>query len=259
MSRDTWRSALAVALLPVPLGLCRPELADALAWAGAGTRPAVLPFAWSAMLDSLRWGNAEEAFAKSQQLMQLLPSWIDGHLVFAYRYALDGGDRAASATSRAAMAKARLVAALAALERARPAAGRREIEMLEAMAFLPEVAVRQEPELEMLLRPDGGAPALADHYYAEAERLGASRTVREHRTFRAVALAAALLRAADRAGALAVLDTAITRSSEVADTELAAAWRDHLIAAAAHLRGAPADLTPVLADPRFEPLWPHLR
>jgi hypothetical protein len=259
MNRSSWCSALALALAPVPWWLVRPVPADATAWAMACVRPAVLPFAWRAMLESERAGNGDETFVRGQQLLQMLPSWTDGHVVFAYRYALDGGDLGVPAAERAGAAKARLFAALAALERARTTAGRREISLLEAMAFLPETAARAEPGLAALLRPDGGAAALADAYYAEAERLGASPTIREHRTFRATALAAALLEARDRQGALAVLDTAIHRSRDSADTALAAEWRDHLAAAAAHLRGAPVDLEAVFADRRMEPLWPHLR
>ncbi|MBL8724489.1 MAG: hypothetical protein JNK49_10610 [Planctomycetes bacterium] len=259
MSRAVFCSGLALALVPVPWWLGQPVPADAAAWAMALVRPAALPFAWTAMQECGRAGNADEAFARAQQLLTLVPNWVDGHVVFAYRYALDGGDLGTPEQDRAAAAKARLVAALGALEGARATAGRREIHLLEAMACLPEAAVSAEPGLATLLRPTGGAPALADAYYAEAERRSPSPIVREHRTFRAIALAGALLDAEDPKGALAVLDTAIARSRELADAALAAEWRAHLEAATAHLRGTPTDLRAVFADARMAPLWPHLR
>ena len=70
---------------------------------------------------------------------------------------------------------------------------------------------------------------------------------------------AAVARAGDRNGALAVLDTAIVRSREVRDQELAATWRDRLTAIRRALAGEPADLRAALADPRFAALHPYLR
>jgi hypothetical protein len=56
-----------------------------------------------------------------------------------------------------------------------------------------------------------------------------------------------------------VLDTAIARSRDVRDQELAATWRDRLTAIRRALAGEPADLRAALADPRFAALHPYLR
>jgi hypothetical protein len=128
------------------------------------------------------------------------------------------------------------------------------------MALLPEVAARSEPELQPLLRQRGGAAAFADKYLAEAERLYPRQAIREQRTFFAPLVAAGLLAAGDRNGARQLLATAIERSRDVRDQELAAEWRAHLESVVRRLDGdRTVDLTAVMADHRMEPLLPHLR
>jgi hypothetical protein len=223
----------------------------------AFVRPALLPFTWTALAEAQRSGDDAEYFARARQLLDLLPTWTDGHAVFAYRLALDA-DPGTDATGDAAWQ--RLQTALAWLESARPQAGRREIELLQTMAFLPEVAAQQQPLLAGRLRAGGGAAALADHYLAEAERLGASPEVRELRTFLAPKLVAGLLAAGERSQARSVLETAILRSAEVRDRELATEWARRLDEVRRWLAGDTAvDLAAVHDDPRFAPLWPHLR
>jgi len=191
----------------------------------------------------------------------LLPGWTDGHIVFAYRFATDGGNLAVPADERAGLALRRLQIALAWLESARAHAGRRELELLQAMAFLPEVAVAQEGGLAELLQQSqkGGAMALADHYLAAAERLGQSPALREQRTFLAPLLCAGYLAAGDRQTAIAVLDAAITRSADVRDRALATEWCARLVEVRSALQGEPVDLTAVRADARFAALLHHLR
>lgn len=221
-------------------------------------RPAMLPFTWTALDQARRSGDEAEYFARARQLLDLMPTWTDGETVFAYRLALDR--HAAAAVDGGEDAWRRLQLALAWLEAAREHAGRREINLLQTMAFLPEVAEMQQPELAERLRPTGGAAALADRYLAEAERLHGSPEVRERRTFLAPKLAAGLLAAGDRSEARAVLDTAIARSAEVRDRELATEWRQRLDEVRRRLDGdASVDLTAVRADPRFQPLLPYLR
>lgn len=226
--------------------------------AGAFTRPVLLPFAWQALGTAQQSGDEAEYLARARQITDLLPSWTDGHLVFAYRLALGGDGAAPDGDGRDA--QRRLQLALAWLDGARADAGRREVDLLLTMAFLPEVAALQQPALAERLRPHGGAAAIADRYLAEAERLRDGPEVRERRTFLAPKLVAALLAADQPAEALAVLDTAIARSADVRDRELAAEWRQRLEEVRRRLRGDPTvDLGAVRDDPRFEPLLPHLR
>lgn len=239
--------------------LASPAAGDAGEVARWLVRPAVLPFTWQALGDARQRGNADEVFARAQQLLALLPGWTDGHLVLALQFALDDEGRAATPAEQARAAHQRLLIAMAWLEGARAHAGRREIELLEMMAEVPEWATRRHPGLAELLRPAGGPPAIADRCFQAAERLGASAAVREMRTFRAVGYAAALLAAGDRSGAITVLETAIERSRDVADQALATPWRRHLESILRHLRGEPTDLSSAQADPRMAPLLPYLR
>jgi hypothetical protein len=221
-------------------------------------RPALLPFAWSALDEAHRAGDAGEAFARARQILQLLPAWTDGHVAFAYRFALEDGT--IPAADRPAAALRRLQTALLWLEGARSQAGRREVELLQAMAFLPGLAAMQEPGLEDLMRPGGGSAALGDHYLSQAEHAGGGAAVREQRTFLAPRLCAGLLAAGDPSDALAVLDAAFERSAEVRDLQLADEWRARLDEARRWLRGdRGVDLARLHSDPRFSPLLPHLR
>lgn len=240
--------------------LAPPSLDRAREFAAWFGRPALLPFAWDALASAREQGDAAESFARAQQILDLLPTWTDGHVVFAYRYALSDDERGATPDRRGAAAFDRLQIALAWLETARAHAGRREVELLQMMSMLPEIAVAQEPALAERLRPTGGAPALADHYLAEAERLGGGRRVREHRTFLAPRLCAALLASGDPLRALAVLDDAVARSAQLADRALAEEWQTRLGEARRNLAGArDVDLGALRADPRFAPLLPYLR
>lgn len=235
-----------------------PALQEFAAWA---VRPSLLPFAWNSLLEAERAGDPVEAFARAQHVMRLLPTWADGHAAFAYRFVLaEEPSAGAAATERGERARTRLELAMAWLEQARPAAGRHEPTLLQALAFLPEAAVHHEPALAPLLQPHGGPARLADHYFAEAERLFPSPAAREMRTFYAPVLAAGLLAAGDRAGAVAVLRIAIERSHEARDQELAAAWRTRLSEALRWLDGDHGvDLAALRDDPRFAALLPHLR
>ena len=258
MIAGSWSVMLAAGCLAGAISLVQPRLDDARELASWAARPAVLPFAWAAQRAARHSGNSDEVFARAQQLLDLLPTWTDGHAVFAGQFALDGGDLAQTGPERSAAAHRRLQIALAWLENARRQAGRREIELLEQMAFLPDIAVAREPGLAALL-PAGGTAAMADHYLAIAEQLGAGPVVRENRTFLAVQYCRGLLDAGDRRGALAVLGAAIVRSADVRDRELATEWSAHLTLVQEHLLGEPTDLSAVFADLRFEPLFPYLR
>jgi len=227
-------------------------------WAGAFVRPALLPFTWTALGEAQRSGDDAEYFARARQLLDLMPTWTDGHAVFAYRLALD--THTAVVGDAGEHAWRRLQVALLWLESARPDAGRREVELLQTMAFLPEVAAQLQPRLAERLRPNGGATALADHYLAEAERIGGGARVFEHRTFLAPKLAAGLLDAGQPAQARSVLATAISRSAAVGDRALATEWASRLDEVVRWLDGdRSVDLAAVHDDPRLAPLWPHLR
>lgn len=259
MNGKPWFALGSSACLAGSLAVAAPTARDVPELARWIVRPALLPFTWEALGEARRTGNADEMFARAQQLLALLPGWTDGHFVCALQFALDGGERAQAPAARAAAAHQRLLVAMSWLDGARVHAGRREIELLEMMAEVPEWAARAEPGLAERLRPAGGAPAIADRCFAEAERLGAGRAVREMRTFRAIGYCAALLAADDRSSALTVLEVAIERSRDVADQLLATEWRTHLETILRHLRGEPQDLTAVRADPRMAPLLPYLR
>ena len=49
-------------------------------------------------------GDPREAFERAQLLLKATPGWADGHAVFAFRYALDGGAEALPPDQRAAAA-----------------------------------------------------------------------------------------------------------------------------------------------------------
>ncbi|MCA8975438.1 MAG: hypothetical protein KDC98_12010 [Planctomycetes bacterium] len=221
-------------------------------------RPAVLPFAWRDLQDAFRSGDPGEALARAQRILQLLPAWTDGQIVFSYRFATEGATASEAPADRAAAAWRRLQIALAWLESTRRTAGRREVELLQAMAMLPEIALAREPGLEPFLRRAGGASAMANRYLEEAERISDSPTIREQRTFLTPTLAAGHLATGDRIGAIAVLDNGIARSTDVADRELATEWAALLTLVVRHLRGEEIDLTAVRADSRMTPLLPYL-
>lgn len=258
MIRTPWLAAGASACFAGALAIAGPRPGDLREFASWLGRPAMLPFAWQAFGEASRTGNADETFARAQQILALVPSWTDGHAVFACQFVLDGDHLAHATADRAAAMHRRLQIALAWLEAARPFAGRREVELLERMAMLAELAAANEPGLAALLAPTGGFAAIADHYLDEAERAGAGPAVRENRTFRMLSFAAALLGSGDRAGALHVLDAAILRCADVRDQELATEWRRRLDEVRRHLRGESIDLTAVRADARLAPILPYL-
>lgn len=260
MTAGVLGTAVAVAGLAGAAALAAPTPADAVTFAQWAARPATLPFAWRGVRAAERHGDPVEAFVRARSLMRLLPQWSEGFAAFAYRYALAPDLAALAPTARAERARARLLLALAWMDAARADAGRHEASLLQAMAFLPEVAAHAEPGLGEALRAEGGPAALADRWLAVAETRVPSPEAREQRTFYAVRLAAGLLAAGDRDAALAVLQTASERSHAVRDQQLAAGWRAHVELVQRALRGEPGiDLAPVFADPRFADLLPHLR
>ncbi len=227
------------------------RLAEALA------RPLALPFLWRSLAEADRQGDAVEAYGKAQQLLLATPGWADGHTVFAFRYALDADLVAAAPQERARLAKDRLLLALATLDDASRTCGPREHEVLAAMAWLVELAVRNEPGIAALLPQD---PALlAEGYLRRAEERGAGRMVRERRLYELPRLCAIFLGAGDRRRALDALDEGVARCRASDDPGLAE-WADRL----AQIRSALADgegqaVEALAEDPRLEPLVPFLR
>lgn len=223
-------------------------------------RPVTLPFLWRALRDAERSGSPAEAYAAARMLLELLPTWTDGHLVFAYRFVLAGDELVGG--DAAARAARRLQTALLILDQARSPDPARQIDLLVGTAFLVELAGRHHPELGRHLGGGAGLQpeVLAHRYLEQAERLGTGPSVRELRVFAVPGLMAGLLRAGDRERALEVLDAALARLPEVRDRQLAADWGETLRKVRAFLTGdrniSPADL---LADPRLQPLTPFLR
>ncbi|MFM1874002.1 MAG: hypothetical protein RL398_3424 [Planctomycetota bacterium] len=254
------RCALAAVGLVVAVGMARPSdaaLREVGSWLA---RPAVLPFAWRAVDTAQRGGDANEVFARARQLLRWLPTWSDGHMVFAYRYAIDGDETPTAPESRGARAAQRLELALAYLDGARRDAPRHELSLLQTMSMLPLVAEAHEPQLREHLRARGGAAGLADHYLAEAEALSGSPAVREQRLFLTPQVAAALLEGGATEAARSLLVAAIGECDRVRERELASEWRARLEEALRRLDGdRTVDLTALLADERFAPLIPFFR
>jgi hypothetical protein len=224
-------------------------------------RPVALPFLWRSLADAAEKSDPAEAYECAQRLLAATPGWADGHAVFAFRYALQGGATVLDPTARAVAAKDRLLVALAVMEDARASCGPRESALLADMAWLVELAVRNEPGIAPLLDPD---PAiLADRLLADAESHGGGRMVREKRLYDVPRLCAALLRAGDRRSALALLDEAAVRCAQSGIEELAGEWRATLLATRTLLAGEgpanPALREQQKADPRLEALAPFLR
>ncbi len=260
MNGRPWSGALAIGCLLVATALVPPNLRDVTEFAAWIARPLMLPFAWHSLQEANRGGDPLEAFARAQNLLRLLPQWSDGHSAFAYRFALSDDDRSGTDAERGARARTRLDLAMAWMESARERAGKHELDLLQGLAFLPEVAVRREPALAALLQPTGGAIKITDAWLAEAERLFPTAAVREQRTFFAPKLAAGLLAANDPANALEMLAAAIARSHDVRDQALATRWRQRLVEVSRWLAGdRTIDLTAVTADERFAILLPFLR
>ena len=87
-------------------------------------RPGRLPFAWKSMQDASKKGDAKEVFARGQQILQLVPSWTDGHSAMVYNYVLTH-DVSEDQAATAAAAEKRLLTGIQRLEDARQfAAGR---------------------------------------------------------------------------------------------------------------------------------------
>lgn len=225
-------------------------------------RPARLPFAWRSLEAAREDGDAREVFARGQQIMQMVPSWADGHAAFVYNYVLTQ-DQSLSREMSAKKAEARLYEGLAMLEQAREHAGKRERFLLQMAAYLPDLACDNFPGLNDLLRQRelaGGASSLAATYLAEVERLYPTSATREQVLWYAPTLAASLLESGAKAAALKVLDNAIARAPEIRDQVLATEWQDRLQEVTLILRGSlTAEHSTVFEDPRFESLWPYLR
>lgn len=249
-----WR-ALAVGGMVASAYLANPSaecLRETATWL---LRPAVLPHAWQAVEQAQQQGDASELFARGQQLLRWLPSWSDGQLVVAYRYAL-GSEAQPVAPEVAAQ---RLLTALAYLDAVRETPRARLSTLLQTMSMLPLVAELREPRIAESLRSYGGPAGLADHYLALAEQLTGARSAREQRLFLVPRLAAGLLERHAHANAINLLQAAIQQAAQ-SDDAAVLAWRELLVMALRRLTGdrsqADAEL---LADERFAHLAAYLR
>lgn len=237
-----------------------PDLATLREFASWFARPARLPFAWQARNAALQQGDGNEAFARGLQIVQLIPRWVAGHIAFAYQFVLDDDRLRADPEQAAAAAERRLDIGLACLEAARADAGDGEYHLVEAAAFLPQVACNTFEGLAERLVGRGGAAGIADRYLQEAERLRPLPETFEMRLFFTPRLVAALLDAGARAEALRTIDAALARVPEVRDQQQGREWASRMREVRAALSGEPGvDLSAVFADHRFEPLHPFLR
>jgi hypothetical protein len=242
--------------------LGNPKMGNLQQWAIVATRPFTLPFLWRSLRQAVDSGDPAEAFARAQALLLTLPDWTDGHAVFAWRYAIEGGNPLATGRSRAAAAKTRLQAAIAMLQAACERTPSKAADLYTWMAFIVELAVQHEPGLAELLTADAGlgAPAqIADRFLAKAEQQSGRASVREQRIFLVPQLCAALLQAADRNGALQVLDAAIGRCAEIRDPQLGQEWLATLQLVRRRLAGdRTVDAATFSDDQRLQPLLPYL-
>lgn len=244
----------AAALLPAPQDSLRE-------FGGWCLRPARLPFAWQAMEEATERGDGEEAFVRGQQILQLVPSWSDGHAAMVFRYVMTHDD-SEHPDEVAAAAEKRLFTGLATLEAAREHAGKREYGLLFAAANLPDMACNQFPGLDERLqqRQSGGAAAIANSYFELADRLFPSPAVHEQKLWYAPTLAGALLTCGLPEAAIDVLQRAIAQAPDIRDQEHAQEWAARLGEVVRHLRGDPTvALDKVFADRRFEMLQPFLK
>lgn len=257
--------ALAVGITgwALAIGLARPDAGAAVDAARAIVRPVTLPFAFAALQNATTAGDAEETFARAQQLLDQLPTWSDGHLLFAWRFALDGGEVLADPAVQAAAALRRLRIALAWLELARQRSPRHGAELLASMAFLVEMSAERNAALADLLRTGEGRPpaVIADEYLARAEaESGSHVTVKQRRLFFTPILVADLLRAGDSGRAREVVQRAITGTAALEDPAEAADWRNSLQRLDRRLAGDRSIRNEDLAsDPRLLPVLPWLR
>jgi tetratricopeptide (TPR) repeat protein len=226
-------------------------------------RPVTLPLQWRALAAATADGNPAEVFAQAQSLLRMLPTWADGHIVFAFRYALDGAAQQRAADAAAGAALARLRVALAFCEEAIAADPRHRQDLLVAMGFLVELAAEQQPGLAEQLRGGSAAgdpAAIADRYLERAEAAGGNFDVGEMRIFAAPRLCAAFLREGERDRAIAVLDRTLARIPEVKDRQLATEWQTTLTAVRRILTGDRSEpVAPLLEDPRLAPIHSFLR
>ncbi len=220
-------------------------------------RPLALPFLWRTLEDATEAGDSAEVFAKAQLLLEAVPGWADGYMVFCYRFALDGGDRTLRGRARTEAAHSRLRAALAVLEQARAVCPDHEDDLLIGMAFLIDLVAEREPGLGELLGED--PTVIADRYLAQAETVERQTSAAVMRLFLAPDLCATLLRGDDRDAAVELLAAAVHRGEALRDGPGIADWLrqlDHLRRA---LSGDPTvDLEALTKDPRLESVLPFL-
>lgn len=244
------------------VGVARPRAAALPEAVRAVVRPVTLPFAFRALQEAAATGDAEETFARAQLLLDQLPRWSDGHLLFAWRFALEGGQRLIDQTPRAEATLRRLRVALAWLELARERAPDHAGSLLASMAFLVEMTVERNPELgDLLRRAEGRPPArIADDYLARAETAVAGNvSAKLRRLFFTPTLVADLLRAGDPGHARAVVQRAIDGTGAIDDPAEAARWRNSLQRLDRRLAGDRSIRNEDLAsDPRLLPVLPHL-
>ena len=242
-----------------------PAAGQLTAWGANLSRPTTLPFLWRGIDEAARTGNAAEELAKARLLIRAIPSWVDGYLVFSYRFAMDGGELVQDPQQALEASLERLQIALALLAEGREDCPDRAAEILGSMAFLIDMMVQNHPGLgELLQERTGRSPdAAADELLAQAEQLEnatGGQSARLQRMFLVPRLCAALLRANSPNQAIQLLDTAISRCRDLADQEFRDEWQSLLMELRRCILDDPAAQPAVLlADPRFSSLTPFLK
>lgn len=230
--------------------------------------PVMLPFLWGGLVDAIRQGTPEEIVGRGRLVLQLMPTWVDGHLYLAQKMAFEASRRATSVDE----ALDRLLAALALLEEAGQLCPDHRLEFTLAQAFLVELRCTDQPELGAAHRRRLGVEPLeaAARYLERAERVSQGRHVRAARAYLTKRLIGPALRDGDQARALETLDLAARLLEDVASelraadrltaAENAATHQRALMRLRGYLNGQPEiGLDSLLADPYLDEVTRSLR
>ena len=219
--------------------------------------PLVLPFLWKSLADSYD-RSPEEAVARGRILLELLPSWVDGHIYLAQSLAFAGDGEPGRDLDR-------ILAALALLDEARQRWPAGALDFLLTEAFVAEFRVAASAELAAEFRTHTGRDALdtARGYLELAEQLSPAPSIRLRQAFLTEKMAGLALRRGDLVRARAATEAALQqfdrviaalhRRGNAPSADNAEAHRRALARLGDYLQGdASISVDTLLADPYLE-------